>query len=335
MALIQLLLSLIRNPANLMIRLQGFQVALRSQSLRLVTVTSLAAALIGTPFATAAAQTGLLVVAHGADSVWNAAVRATVAQARWAEGPVRIAFLMGPESHTAGWDAGMQELVEAGARRVVIVPLMVSSHGSHYSQIQHYAGLLAEMPAGLVSHDHREMPAPPTVPVAVTPALDVAPELGAALTTRWLALDTVDRRRAVVLVAHGPESDAEAREWSVALTAVGTLLHAAGLERDYRVGLLRDDAPAAMRAAAIQEMRDTILALNARTGDSVVAIPVLIATSSITTQRIPADLAGLPVRYAQTPLTPHPAIARWIERVGSAAAASFGVVCASDSVTGC
>ncbi len=271
----------------------------------------------------ARAQTGLLVVAHGADSAWNGAVRATAAEVRWSGGPVRVAFLMGPEARSAGWEVAMRDLVAAGARRVAIVPLMVSSHGSHYGQVQHYAGLLPDLPPGLAAHDHREMPAPPPVPVVVAPALDVAPELGAVLADRWLALDTADRRRAVILVAHGPESDEEAERWTVALTSVGARLRTAGLERDYRVGLLRDDAPPPVRAAAIQELRDTILALNARTGDSVVAIPVLIATSSVSTRRIPADIAGLPVRYASTPLAPHPAIARWIERVAGAAVAGM------------
>jgi sirohydrochlorin ferrochelatase len=263
------------------------------------------------------AQTGLLVVAHGADSTWNAAVRQTVAQVHW-QGPVAVAFLMGPEAETAGWQSGVQELVAARATRVVVVPLLVSSSGAHYRQIQYYAGVLTQMPAGLASHDHGAMSGPPPVPMTVTAALDTASELGQVLADRWRALDQGDRGRAVILIAHGPESDSEATRWTDALGRVGPVLAAAGLSRDYRVGLLRDDAPAPVRAAAIQAMRDTIAALAQRTGDSVVALPVMIASSPITTTRIPADIAGLPVRYVATPLAPHAALARWVERVALA-----------------
>ena len=65
----------------------------------------------------------------------------------------------------------------------------------------------------LEGHDHRDMPAAPAVPAVVSPALDVAPELAVALATRWSALDSMDRSRAVVLVAHGPETDDEAGRW--------------------------------------------------------------------------------------------------------------------------
>ncbi|MGH7673774.1 MAG: hypothetical protein ACREMV_00765, partial [Gemmatimonadales bacterium] len=48
--------------------------------------------------------------------------------------------------------------------------------------------------------------------------------------------------------------------------------------------------------------------------DSVLVLPILVSTSSITRVKIPRDLDGLPVRYVPTPLAPHPALARWIER---------------------
>src|SRR5687768_770088 len=95
----------------------------------IVLATLLAAA---TP---AAAQTGLLVVAHGATPRWNEGVRKVVAQVKW-DGPVAVAFLMGEESTSAGWDSGVAGLVKQGARDVVVVPLMVSSQGGHYKQVQ-------------------------------------------------------------------------------------------------------------------------------------------------------------------------------------------------------
>lgn len=282
----------------------------RSRALRTCLLILLTMPLV--PAALPAQDVGLLVVAHGATAEWNDAVRQTVAQVNWKHGPVATAFLMGPEAQRQGWDTAVTALAAARVREIVVVPLMVSSSGSHYRQVLHYAGLLDALPAELGSHAHHAMQ--PPVPMRVTPALDASPELGEALVTRWRALDSADRSRAVILVAHGPTGDADAERWYEALQIVGSQLRDAGLAAEFRVGLLRDDAPPAVRAAAVSQIRDTVLALAGRSRDSVVALPVMIASSAITRVRIPADLSGLPVRYARVPLAPHPAIARWIER---------------------
>src|SRR4029077_3154227 len=122
----------------------------------------------------ASAQTGLLVVAHGASPQWNEGVRQLMTLVHW-DGPVAVAFLMGDEAQSSGWNPAVQELVRQGARDIVVVPLMISSHGGHYRQIRSYAGELPEIPGGM---DHL-MGAPPLhpVPMRVTEALDAAPEL--------------------------------------------------------------------------------------------------------------------------------------------------------------
>lgn len=259
---------------------------------------------------------GLVVVAHGADAPWNARVRETVAAVQWPHGPVRTVFLMGSEAATASWDSATGALERAGVRGMVVVPFMVSSHGSHVRQIEYYAGLRAELPEELSSmvHDHGAHTAP-SVPVRVTAALDRAPELGEALLSRWRELPDADRRRPVMLIAHGPNGDADAKQWEADILAATATLAAHLHGRPLRVGLLRDDAPAAVRAAAVAAIRDTVSALARRYSDSVTVLPVLISTGSVNTVSIPADIRGLPVTYHALGLAPHPALARWIERV--------------------
>jgi len=271
-----------------------------------------AALLIGGAPGLAAAQEGLLVVAHGAGAEWNARVRETVAQVKWGEGPVGIAFLMGQEKETAGWNAAVAQLVAQGARRIVVVPLMVSSYGSHYRQIRYFAGELAELPPELAKHDHGSH-APPPVPMRVTAALDDAPELAAMLAARWAELGEADRRRPLLLVAHGPNDSTDAVKWIAHITAVSEGLRSR-TRADLHVALLRDDAPADVRKAAVAAMRDTVLAMSRRAADSVVAMPVMISAGTITQVKIPADLDGLPIRYRAEPLAPHAELARWIER---------------------
>lgn len=264
------------------------------------------------------AQTGLLVVAHGANAEWNGQVRATVTQVQWPHGPVATAFLMGDAAESAGWDVAVRQLEQAGVTSIVVVPLMVSSHGSHYRQVQHYAGELADLPAALAEHNHGTAGLA-TVPMRVTPALDDAREVSEALAAAWVRLPEERHRGPLLLLGHGPESEEDAARWSEAFASYGRALAGAGHQGQIRTAFLRDDAPPPVRAAAIQVMRDTVTALAARAADSVAVMTVLIATGPMTKARIPQDVAGLPVRYLPMGVTPDPAIARWIERVADAA----------------
>jgi sirohydrochlorin cobaltochelatase len=262
-----------------------------------------------------AAQTGLLVVAHGASAEWNERVVQVVGQVKW-DGPVASAFLMGPEADTAGWSQGVANLVRAGARNIVVVPLMVSSHGAHYRQIRFYAGELPSWIEGGGMHSHAA-PAPAPVPMRVTPALDGAPEMGVALLERWRALPARHRAGPLVLVAHGPSTDAESALWVRDLESASAGIRAE-TALPVRIGLLRDDAAAPVRAAAIAAIHRDVLELASRSGDSVTVMPVLISSGQIDAVTIPSDLRGLPVRYTRSALSPLPAMARWIERVALA-----------------
>ena len=266
----------------------------------------------------ALSQTGLLIVAHGANAEWNGQVRETVAQVRWAAGPTAVAFLMGPEAESSGWTRGVEQLVAQGARSVVLVPLMVSSHGSHYRQIRFYAGELERLPPELEAHDHGP-DAPPPVPIQVTPALDAAPELQEAVATRWSGLEPRLRSAPLVLLGHGPTADPDASRWIAGFETALARVRELGHQQESRPALMRDDAPPPERARAIAQMRDTVTALAARSGDSVTVMTILIAQGQMTRARIPRDLEGLPVRYAPMGLTPLPSIARWIERVADEA----------------
>ncbi len=261
----------------------------------------------------AASQAGLLVVAHGANPAWNNRVRQTVAQVSW-EGPVGAAFLMGVESDSAGFEAGVGRLVAAGAQTIVVVPLLISSAGSHYRQIRYYARELPAIPPELASHNHFTPPDRWPVPLRVTAALDGAPELGTILEDQWAALSDADRRRPAMFVAHGPGEESEATQWLRDLDrAIRPMTTKVSLP--FAIGLLRDDAAPAVRHEAVTALRNEIERLARESADSVVVQSLLISQGTINSVTIPADLAGLPIRYRPSSLAPSPHLARWIERV--------------------
>ena len=285
------------------------------------------AAVIAAPASAAAQKTGLIVVAHGADSSWNAGVRRTIDSVKWAHGPVRSAFLMGAEATTASWNRAVAELQQAGVERIIAVPFMVSTHGSHVRQVEFYAGERAELPhelhAMMSSHGH-EPHIKPLVPVHVTPALDDAPELGHALAARWNALSADDRKRPLMLIAHGPNDSADAVEWERNIMAVVGELSKRIAPHPVKVGLLRDDADSTVRANSVAAFRRDIAQMASAARDSVLVLPVLISTGSINRTKLPADIAGLPVRYTAVGLTPSASLAAWIGRIASEALVDVG-----------
>jgi sirohydrochlorin ferrochelatase len=226
---------------------------------------------------------------------------------------------MGPEAATSGWDSAVATLVRKNAQQIVVVPLLVSSHGGHYRDILRSAGTLIDTTIQAAHHEHNT--GQPPVPTTVTAALDNAPELGEALAARWHTLSAADRRRPLVLVAHGPSSDEEAALW---LGDLGPAVAGIRAEGDIPVaaGLLRDDAEPPVRARAVDDLRRTINGFASALGDSVTVLPVLISTGQINQVTIPSDLAGLPIRYSPVSLAPLPELARWIERVAGAKAAT-------------
>ena len=119
--------------------------------------------------------------------------------------------------------------------------------------------------------------------------------------------------RALMIVGHGPNSAEDHASWMESLRRVADTVRARTRFADVRVGLVRDDAPAPVRAEAVRGVRD-LIELQARvTKREVVVIPVLVSRGTVSRDKIPADLAGLPIVYTGEPLLPHPGMSTWIE----------------------
>lgn len=257
---------------------------------------------------------GTLVVAHGANPEWNAPVLATVGQAD-TRGPVEVAFLMGPAAPERRFQDAVGALVEAGADRVVVVPLLVSSHSGHYEQLRWLVGETDTLAPVMMEHLHHAGIERPTadVPVELAPALDDSPDLARVLTDRARALADDPSGRSLFLIGHGPNSAEDHAAWMENLRRVAERVREQAGFADVRVGLVRDDAPEAVRAEAVRGIRETIQLQRAASGRDVVVVPILISSGRVNRAKIPADLEGLPIVYDGTPILPHPAIAQWIE----------------------
>lgn len=264
---------------------------------------------------TARERPAAIVVAHGAEVEWNDRVREIAGLAETG-GPVEVAFLMGPEAEARPFQEVVAGLVAGGASEIVVVPLLVSSHSGHYDQLRWLAGEIDSL-SGYMAH-HLEMagitrPADPAR-VRLAAALDDAPELADVLADRALALAESPQAQALFLIGHGPNSAEDNARWMANLRSVADRVGRVTGFRDVKLGLVRDDAPAEVRAEAVRAIREMIALQRELTGRPVVVVPILVSEGRVSREKFPADLEGLDVVYSGEPILPHPALARWIAR---------------------
>src|SRR5690606_24650510 len=172
-----------------------------------------------TPCAAAAQQDvrphiGTVIIAHGGGPEWNAQVE-HVAELVETGGPVEVSYLMGPGAKTHRFQDAVARLVAAGASRVVVVPVLMSSHSGHYEQIRYLAGEVDELSEVMMHHLQMAGIERPTtsVPVYVARAIDDSPDVARVLAERALALTDDPASHALFILGHGPNSAEDNAMW--------------------------------------------------------------------------------------------------------------------------
>lgn len=258
---------------------------------------------------------GTVVLAHGGGADWNQPV---LDAARNAEtgGPVAVSFLMGDSAHVYRFQDAVASLVEQGAERVVVVPLLASSHSSHYEQIRWLVGETDQISDVMMHHLHMAgiERTSAAVPLLLTPALDASPEIADILAERAARLATSPAEQALFVVGHGPNGAEDYAHWMRNLRPVAEEVGRRGGFRDVKLGMVRDDAPEPVRAEAVRRVREIIELQHALTGHDVVVVPILVSRGYVSLQKLPRDLEGLPILYDGEGLLPHDVVSRWIER---------------------
>lgn len=266
------------------------------------------------PIPSAAQVVGTIVIAHGGDSLWNARVY-EAARAANTGGPVEVSFLMGPEATRTRFQDVVARLAARGVSEIVVVPMLVSSHSGHYDQIRYLVGEDVTLSEAMTHHLHMSgIDRPATrIPLRLTKAIDRSPELAQVVADRALALTAAPGRQALLIVGHGPNSAEDYAAWMEHLRVVADSVRSWAGFRDVRVELVRDDAPAPVRAEAVRRVRELIELQHLATGEEVIVVPVLVSAGSVSRDKVPNDIRGTPSRYSGDPLLPHPAMTRWIE----------------------
>jgi hypothetical protein len=172
------------------------------------------------------------------------------------------------------------------------------------------AGHAADQPADL-------SPIRSHVPIYMTSALDDHPLVAEILLDRARSISERAGGETVILVAHGPNGDADNRLCLEKMDRLADFIRNHGGFHRVEAVTMRDDAPPAVRNQATAQLRSRVAAA-ARTGTALV-VPVLLARGGVE-DRLEESLQGLRYRIPDQFLLPDPRIAQWIREQVDASA---------------
>ncbi len=279
----------------------------------------------------AESKIGVILLAHGGKANWNDEVN-SVAVAVGKEFPVEVALGMATKRNIQN---AVNKLEARGVKAIVAVPLFISSNSSVITSTEFLLGLRKEAPADLAifakmdhgdgshaSHDaHAEVSAKPIdpttpvehrVPISMRKALDSDPAVANILLSRAASISKDPTSEVVVVVAHGPVSDATNRLWLDDMSKLAGLMKAKSTYRRIDYLTVRDDAPEPIRSQATAEFRSIVekaRAENAR----VLIVPLLLSFGGIE-EGIKKRLEGLDYTLTSQALLPDARISEWVLR---------------------
>lgn len=269
---------------------------------------------------------GILVLAHGSnDTTWNNTIHRVVAPIK-KEYKVEVAFGM---ANSMTMQAGIDKLETAGINEIVVVPLFVSSYSPIIRQNEYLLGLrdkLADKPMPIMHGMHgggkMRMEFPETLDqldfsadIILTKPLDDHPLVVEIIMDRIKSVSTNPEKETILLVAHGPNSDADNKSWVKTIENIGNQI-----EQKYSVKgesfkdiislTVRDDADPEVYEAAKQEFRSYVSEAD-KNGEAIV-IPILLSKGGVEARYL-NRLEGLDYTWSGETILPHKNITQFIQ----------------------
>lgn len=222
--------------------------------------------LVHTAVPTSAAPVGIVVMAHGGKPDWEAGLLDALKGLR-SRAKLEVAFGM---ASAPSIQEAVTRLEGRGARRIAVVRLFVSGD-SFLTDTRKILGLepgapaRPKEPAARQKHEHHHdhgaaslWRVDSSAEFALSGAgLMDSPQMGKVLAKRAAALSNDPRRESVLILAHGPEDDAENQRWIEKLSGLAAEISRSKPFRDVRVETLREDWPE-KRAEAEARIRDFV-----------------------------------------------------------------------------
>lgn len=198
----------------------------------------------------------------------------------------------------------LDDLVAAGAREIVVIPVVSSASNELYRQWLYIFGKqekseFATVPRVSTDATVRFVPPPGDDPLVAEILLDYATELS-----------TDPKNEVVIIAGHGPSSaEDNAKELQV-LAGLAKIVREDGGFAAVHGQTLQDDAPPEVREANVQKLRGLVESA-AREGKRVLLVTNLIAARSIQA-KLRDDLKGLEFRFNAKGIAQHPSFMKWM-----------------------
>jgi sirohydrochlorin cobaltochelatase len=252
-----------------------------------------------------AADTAVLIMAHGGSPLWNKTVTETVQKADIPY-PTRIYFGMGHTREEADrLQATLRSLDRKGTRRIIVVPLLVSSYSEIYRQWRYLLGI--DVNPGF---NVPLFPIEKRSEIQFSEPFNDDPIIGLIVLDRAREISQDPQEETVFLVAHGPNDNEDNVKWLRMLQRLGKGIQERGRFKNVEGVTLRDDAPEEVRAQAIAHLRARVEAVS-REGGKALVIPLLMAPGGIE-NKIGVALKGLVYTLNAKVLLPDHRVSQWI-----------------------
>lgn len=205
----------------------------------------------------------------------------------------------------------VDQLEAAGATTIVVLPSETSETSSLVRQWHYMFGLTD-------NSGYLEVPRVRTkAKIIMASAPTRSPIIGRILGENLKTVSKDPAKEAALLIMHGPEKPAENEDELRNLAKLAAVVKEVTGISEVFYGSLQDDAPADVRAANVQAMRDWITRASAA-GKTVLVEPVLLTAGGRVSKKIGTDLNGLTYTFVDKGMIGHPLFAQWVSETVSA-----------------
>ncbi len=246
---------------------------------------------------------GVLVLSHGLGVQGDQKLRASI-QASDIEQPVALAFGMSMMT-SKHIQLAVDELVAAGAERIVVVPVLSTYHNSLMRQWDYIFGRREQPEYARVARVSG------TVSVNLVSALNDHPLVGAIVADHAREVSYEPAKEEVIIVGHGPVDPADNLDQLAMMENIADVVRR---DRDYaavHVATMQDDAPRDVRMANFMMLRQRIQ--NAENEGRKMIVVTNLLGNRIVQSSLRRGLSGMGYRFNFKGLLEHEDFIVWIE----------------------
>ena len=199
---------------------------------------------------------------------------------------------------------GVDDIVAAGAKNIVVVPIVATEHNTMIRQWQYIFGLVDEATYATVPQIKTDaniifIEPPGDDPFVAEILLDYANQIS-----------TDPSKEVVIIVAHGPSETKDNQEQLALMDNLAKIVKEDGGYSEVLSATLQDDAPLVVRDANVAKLRGMIEAAQAE-GKEAILVTNLIGAYTIQS-KLRKDLKGLDYKFNAKGLVQHETFVEWI-----------------------